>query len=121
MLNPPFLSVGKTTIVVTRKTPGTYVKGVYQEGTPTTNTIVANIQPGLKLNDTQHLPEGERGRLALRIYTSSELRARREGSGGHDADEFIYNGETYVVKWSHYYSMGILNHWKAIAVAKEVT
>lgn len=121
MLTPPFLATKHKTITVTRKTPGTYVKGLYQEGTTSTLTIEANIQPGLKFNDTQYLAEGERGRLALRIYTASELRCRKEGAGGYDADEFMYNGRVYVVRWSHYYDMGVLSHTKAIAVAKEVT
>lgn len=122
MIMPQFLSTGKSTVTVVRKTAGVYDdNGRYTEGTPTTITITANIQPGLKMNDTQFLPEGERGRLAIRIYTSSELRCRKEGTSGYDADEVIYMERTYVVRWCHSYHMGILNHYRVIAVAKEVT
>lgn len=121
MLNPPFLSTKKKSILVIRKTPGVYTNGRYAEAVPTSLTIEGNIQPGLRFNDTQYLAEGERGRRCIRIYTSSELRTRQEGVGGYDADEVVYNGITYVCKWSHYYDMGVLNHWKAILVEKEST
>lgn len=121
MLNPPFLATKHKDLVLYRKTPGTYINGRYVEGTEEPETIKANIQPGLKFNDTQYLAEGERGRLALRVYSSSELRTRKEGASGHDADEFDYNGHRYIIRWSHYYDMGVLNHWRAIAVAKEAT
>lgn len=123
MLKPPFLSVGKVTLTITRKTAGTLDdNGRYVEGSSTTFTTEANVQPGLKFNDTQFLPEGERGRLALRVYCYDNLRARKEGSAGYDADRFVWtDGRTYVVRWSHQYRMGVLNHCKAIAVAEEVT
>lgn len=121
MLTPPFLATKKKTIVVVRKTAGSYVNGRYVEGTPTNVTIEGNIQPGLKYNDTQYLAEGERGRRAIRIYSASEIRTRQEGAAGYDADEVTYNGVTYVCRWSHYYDMGVLSHTKAILVEKEPT
>lgn len=121
MLKPPFLATRSIPLIIVRKTAGTYVNGRYVEGDATSFTIKANVQPGLKFNDTQYLAEGERGRLAVRVYTASEIRARKEGPEGYDADEFEYEGQTYVIRWCHHYKMGILDHWKAIAVAKEVT
>ena len=121
MLKPPFLATKHTPLIVVRKTAGSYVDGRYVEGATSSFTIRANVQPGLKYNDTQRLPEGERGRLAVRVYTDSEVRARKEGADGYDADEFEYEGRTYVISWCHHYTMGVLNHWRAIAVAKEVT
>lgn len=121
MLTPQFLTTKSISVTVTRKTPGTYINGRYTEGTSTNLTITANIQPGLKMNDTQYLPEGERGRRAIRIYTASEIRTRKEGTSGYDADEITYQGSVYVVRWCHHYAMGTLNHFKAIAVEKEAT
>lgn len=121
MLKPPFLATKSIPLIIVRKTAGSYIDGRYVEGTTSSFTIRANVQPGLKFNDTQYLPEGERGRLAVRVYTDSEIRARKEGANGYDADEFEYEGHTYVIRWCHFYAMGVLNHWKAIAVAKEVT
>lgn len=80
MLKPPFLATGKTTLTIIRPTAGTYDdNGRYVAGSTTTFPIIANVQPGLKFNDTQYLAEGERGRLAVRVYTGTEIRARKEG------------------------------------------
>lgn len=122
MLKPPFLAVGRTTLTITRKTAGSYVGGRYVEGSPSTLDIVANVQPGLKYNDLQFLPEGERGRKALRVYTDTLIRTRKEGTAGYDADEFVWtDGLTYQFVFVHNYEVGPLQHWKGIAVAKEVT
>lgn len=123
MLKPPFWATGRTTLTITRKTAGTYVNGRYVEGTTSTQEITANVQPGLKWNDIQYLPEGERGRKSLRVYTDFPLRTRQEGPDGHDADRFVWtDGHTYEVNvLCHSYEMGVLNHTKAICSRVEVT
>lgn len=126
MLNPPFLLTGNKTITVSRRAQGSYVNGRYSEASPTTFTIIGNVQPGLKWNDLQQLPEGERNRKSLRLYTSTPLRTRKEGSNGWDADVIQYTDplgvtEDYqVVKVTHY-AMGVLNHYKAVCIRVEVT
>ena len=127
MLNPPFLLTGKTALAIKRKTAGSYNNdGVYSEGTTTTFDIVANVQPNLTRNEMMLLPEGERSKQTLKLYTSSALRMRREGANGHDADEFNWtdmNGDTgtYQVMKLIGYQMGVLNHQKALCVRKELT
>ena len=122
MSTPSFLSTKKKNLIIKRSGSGNYVDGRYVEATPTTSTIQANVQPGLKFNDLQHIPEGQRGRKAIRIYSASEIRTRDEKpSGGHSADVVTWNGEDYEVVFAHNYQMGVLDHWKAIAVRIEVT
>lgn len=96
MLKPPFLATGRTTLTIVRPTAGTYDdNGRYIEGSTSTFNIVANVQPGLKFNDTQFLPEGERGRLAVRVYTDTEIRARKEGeqNSGTLIDSYSLNDD----------------------------
>ena len=123
MLTPIFMSTGKTTLTVTRRGSGSRVAGRWvADPTPTSHTITANVQPGLSWNAMQFLPEGERGKQAIRVYTAFELRQRREGASGWDADTFIWDGYTYkVVHVPPAYKMGILNHTRAICVRVEVT
>lgn len=124
MLKPPFLAVGKVTLTILRRGAGAYVLGRYVEDSASTEIeITANVQPGLKWNDLQHLPEGERGRKSLRVYTDFPLRTRQEGAGGHDADRFVWtDGHTYEVNiLCHRYEVGPLQHTKAICSRVEVT
>lgn len=122
MLNPPFLATGKKTITLYRQSEGSYVDGRWEDGDSTSVTITANVQPGLKYNDTQMLAEGERSRKSLRVYTQYELRGVKEGTSGNDCDYFVWeDGETYEVRYVTDYKMGVLNHYKGICIRRERT
>lgn len=127
MLNPPFLLTGSTCLTIRRKTSGTYnADGDYSEGTVSTLSICANVQPNLTRNEMMLLPEGERSKQTLKLYTATPLRMRREGTSGHDADEFDWtdaSGDigTYQVMKTISYQMQILDHCKALCVRKELT
>lgn len=57
-----------------RNVSGSYVNGVWTEGTASTpRTAKGAIQP-LNAQELEMLPEGQRKRASLKIYTSTELR-----------------------------------------------
>jgi hypothetical protein len=123
MRYPPFLLTRKTAIVITRTTQETTDDdGFYVAGTTSTTTIEANIQPTSKWNDMQALPQGERSRPALKGYTSCEVRMAKEGVNGWGADTFVWkDGETYEIRHVEPWQMGVLDHYKFLAVRKERT
>lgn len=117
MLKPLFLSTKSVPVTLYRAAKGSYVNGVWTSGAITQIVVQANIQP-VRYRDTLLLPEADRTRQAIRIYSSDELREQVEGKW--DADEFDYNGFRYVIMKVQYYGMGTLNHYKAIAYMKEL-
>lgn len=122
MLNPPLLLVGSVTLDVTRTTATTYVNGRTVVGTPTVVQVVANVQPVLKSTDTYLLPEADRSKAVLKVYTKgASLRQLKEGDGGWAADRFTWGGDLYEVMKVIDYGMGVLNHYKALCSRVELT
>lgn len=115
-----FLLVKKTPLTIFRTTQGSYVNGEWVEGTETTVDIQANVQP---LNDYQYmiLPESDRTKQWVWVFSSSELRTLKEGSGGYAADEFVWNNERYQVMKTQRYQMTVQDHYEAKAVRIELT
>lgn len=79
-----------------------------------------NIQP-LKDSEYLLLPEGHRTRDWLKLYSKEELQTPLEGASGHGGDEFTYKGTRYQVVRSKRYAMGVLDHFKSLAVSVEKT
>lgn len=123
MLNPPLLLVGQVTLEVSRYDAAAYVAGrAVTDATPTVVQVVANVQPVLKSTDTYLLPEGDRSRAVLKVYTNATpLRQLKEGAGGWAADRFYWDGELYEVMKVIEYKMGVLNHGKALCSRVELT
>ena len=122
MLNPPLLLVGKVTLDVTRTTKPTYVAGRIVEGTSTTVQVQTNVQPVLKSTDTLLLPESDRSKAVLKVYTDGdELRQLKEGDNGWAADRFMWDGDLYEVMKVISYKMGVMNHSKALCSRVELT
>lgn len=112
---------GQATVDVTRVEGGSLVKGIWRKGTPTTFSIKANIQPLLKGTDLQLLPEGDRTREVIKVYTTTPLLQRQEGSQAHEGDLISWDGKMFEVIRAITYKMGLLDHTKAICVRKEIT
>ena len=81
----------------------TNVAGAYSDVTgkwvPATSTdvvIKCQVQP-FKFSQTLMLPEADRTKDWLNIWSASEIRKMAEGEGGHDADTFTWHGTTYKV------------------------
>lgn len=122
MLNPPLLLVGNVTLDITRRTSATYNLGRLEPGTESIVQVVANVQPVQKSTDMMLLPEADRSRAVLKVYTKGqELRQLKEGPNGWAADQFEWDGDLYEVLKVIDYKMGVLNHYKALCQRVELT
>lgn len=124
MLQPRFLSTGKVQLTIDRTTDGTgeYVDGRWVASDDKERICIeANVQPQLTNKELYLLPEGDRTKDCVKVYTTFTLRGRREGSSHISADTFKWDGYTYEVVVAHTYQMGVLNHTKALCVRKELT
>ena len=123
---PGFLLTKSVPVTIKRRTAGSYVNGDWVEGTTVDVVIQANVQPA-RDHEIMMLPESERSKEWLKIYSASEIRAQIEGVGGHDSDEFDWesmeDGKVYRFKVMKVrrYKMSILDHWRGMAVRLEIT
>lgn len=120
MTTPGFLLVHKIPLTIERRTAGGYVDGDWVEGTLTNIPIEVNIQPA-KDHELLMLPESERSKEWYKLYSTSEIRTQLEGTGGHDADEFVFEGKRFKVMKARHYGMGVLDHFRGLAVRIELT
>lgn len=122
MLRPNFLLTHKIPLTIYRRSSGSFVDGDWVEGSTTEVPVNVNIQP-LKGYEILQLPESERTRVWWKLYSADLLRTEKEGSGGYDADEFIWKGDRYKIMkvddWAS--AMGVLEHTKALAARIELT
>ena len=118
MLTPRFLSVGSVCLTVKRKTAGSYINSRWQEGTETTIKIKANVQPNLSGRDVRTLPEGDRSKKTIKLYTTSDLVMAEQGEL-LEGDKVLWKGEWYEVRATFPYEMCVLNHTKAICVRSD--
>lgn len=122
MRNPPLFQVGRTKLEVIRRTSKTTVRGRVIDGEESLVEIVCNVQPVLKSSDTFLIPEGDRSKACLKVYTRGDcLLSLKEGGNGYDADRFYWQGDLYEVMKVINYDMGVLNHYKAICMRVELT
>lgn len=104
-----------TTVTVTRSAAGGYVSGRWSAGATSTFDVTASIQPvKLRHDELQHLPEGDRNRSAIRVYTATELHSESE-AGGTLADFVTWDGEQWEIFKVDIWTLGI-THYKALAL-----
>lgn len=120
MLRPRFLLTNKIPLTLLRKEQGSYVDGVWTDGTEVEVPVEVNIQP-FKDQDLLMLAESDRSRSWYKLYCADEVRMDKQGSDGWDADEFIFQGDRYKVMKVKVYTMGILDHYKATAARLEIS
>lgn len=122
MRNPPLLLTGHTTLDIIRREAEIIIRGRPSPGAESIVQVVCNVQPVLKSTDTYLLPEADRTRATLKVYTKgAALRQRKEGTSGYAADRFYWKGELYEVMKVIDYDMGVLNHYKALCARVELT
>lgn len=122
MRNPPLFLVGNTTLNIIRTSSATYVNGRPVPGVSVEVPVVCNVQPVLKSSDTLLIPEADRSKACLKVYTrGDELRSLKEGSNGWTADRFMWDGDLYEIMKVIPYKMGTLDHYKAICMRVELT
>lgn len=96
---------------------GSYIDGVWTPSATSTDVIIdANVQP-LGYKETMLLEASDRSKKALRVYSPSPMFSQEENENG--PDEFDWEGDTFEIMKVLNFSMGVLNHWKAIAIMKE--
>jgi len=117
---PTFTLTKKLPVTLFRKTQGSYVKGRWVEGVEEEIVIQANVQR-LKMSELMKLPESDRQKKWLVIYSVSEIREAKQGVNGWEADEFIWKGERFRVMMSESWDMGVLDHYSARAARIEIT
>lgn len=122
MRYPPLLLTGSVMLDVIRRDAEIIVRGSPVPGAESIVQVVCNVQPVLKSTDTYLLPEGDRSRATLKIYTKgAPIRQRKEGVDGWAADRFYWEGELYEVMKVINYRMGVLDHYKALCARVELT
>lgn len=120
MTTPLFLSVGKTTVTVKRFGTGSYILGRWQEGTESTFTITANVQPYQSRSRSEPTAMGERSKRCIKLYSTTPLKTSQEGSALTEGDKVYWDGAWYEVIEIATYVMGVLNHTKAICQRDEL-
>lgn len=117
-----FSLVRKTPVVITRQAAGSYVEGEWIEGAETSLVIQANIHP---FTDYQVsiMPESDRTKSWVWMFTSSEVRSKKEGPSGvaHGADRFMWEGDLYEAMKIQKYSMSVQDHFEIKASRVELT
>lgn len=115
-----FSLVKKIPVDITRSSPGSYVAGEWVPGSTSIITIQANVHP---FTDYQVmiLPESDRTKSWLWVFSASELRQKKEGSSGYNGDRFTWNGEVYEVMKTQKYEMTVQDHFEAKAVRVELS
>ena len=120
MLRPQFLLTKKIPLTIYRTPQGSYVDGEWVEGTEVEVSREVNIQP-FRDEDLLLLAESDRSREWYKLYCAEDLIAAKPGVNGTVSDEFMYKGDRYKVMKVKEYSMGILNHFRAMAARMEVS
>ncbi|WP_448510322.1 hypothetical protein [Immundisolibacter sp.] len=74
---------------------GSYVNGFWVEGALTTSTITASVQP-LTPRETLLLPEGDRQREWLKLYSTYQFKVQKDGTM-NQSDRIVVDGKEYFV------------------------
>ena len=117
---PLFLAVHKTTVTVKRYGTGSWVLGRWLEGTESTFTIEANVQPYQSRSRSEPKAEGQKSRRCIKLYSTTPLRTNQEGAALTEGDKVYWESHWYEVIEIATYTMGVLNHTKAICQRDEL-
>lgn len=107
-------------VTVYREGAGSYVNGVWVEGTTSTFNIKAKIQP-LSGYQVAIMPESDRTRSWIKVFTPDTIRQKKEGPNGHGADRLYWNGDLYEVMKVFTWSKTVQDHIEAHLVRVELT
>jgi hypothetical protein len=102
-------------VAVTRPTAGSYVSGRWVPGSTGAVTVIASVQPDrARPDELLHLPEGDRAREGIRLYTDTHLYTSDEASGT-PADLVEWQGEQWEVVRVESWPLHI-GHYKVLAL-----
>lgn len=108
----PF-GVFRKPVTVTRPAQGSFVNGIWVDGTTTTLTIDASVQPA-NTNDLQSLPENRRTLGVYVLYSDVPFQSAIENKQNPDIVKI--NGEDYEIAKSMPWQNDVVSHYKAMAV-----
>lgn len=112
--SPKFLLTGKKEVKLLRRGPDDVVMGRPVKGEMEEVVIEANVQP-LGYRDLMMQAEADRTKEWLKLFSAEEMRTAREGDGGWEADEFVWDGKRFRIMKCLNYEMGVLDHYVAHA------
>jgi hypothetical protein len=115
-----FSLVKKVPVTILRHAAGSYVEGEWTEGAETSVGIQANVQP---FSDYQVsiMPESDRTKSWVWLFTSSEVRQKKEGTSGYGGDRFVWEGDLYEVMKVQTYTMTVQDHRECKCARIELT
>lgn len=96
-------------VTVHRTSVGSYTKGVYTDGSHSTEVIQASVQPASP-NDMIVLPEGQRNAKAFRLYTTAVLRLVTDCN----PDRVVLFNEEYEVVRAEPWRNNVISHYKYV-------
>lgn len=106
-------------IEITRTSAGSYVSGTFVNGSASTITIEATIQPmkseDMGALDMVTLPAGRRLTDFVKLYTSTNLNTVSETTG-QQPDRLTWRGHTYECISVDVHQMDVIPHYKCIFV-----
>ncbi len=104
-----------STVTRYRRGAGSYVAGEWVDGTLTTSSLTASVQPAGG-QDLLRLPESLRTRDAVKVFVGpGELRTADERTG-LAADRILHEGEEYEVVGVEEFTATQMPHVEAMAV-----
>ncbi len=124
MTKIPFKLIKPKVYSFNRFARGSEVDGVWTKPSPTPVSIEAVIMPYKKKGGIDILPEALRRRKSVRIFSNERLMGHQP-QGNYEADEVIYDGESYrVLTVGNWIDSGIFTGYESYAVmidAKELS
>lgn len=104
--------VKQTPINLIREGQGHYEFGEWVNGEDLEIPIMANVQPFTDYQ-TMILPEADRSKDWVMLFSTTELRSMKEGVNGWGADRFLWQGEMYEVMKVQAFRMRVRDHFEA--------
>jgi len=104
---------------VKRTVAGSYVSGVFVEGSETTLSIQASIQP-VSGQDMVSIPEGRRSSDMVKVYTDTSLFSQGDAGSGQSPDRVVWLGKDYEIYTKDVRQMGVISHYKYFAIKDPV-
>lgn len=109
--------LGAKPVTVMRPQPGIWHDGSWLESQPATVVIRASVQPA-KERDLERLPEGQRTKGAIRVFSKDAIYTADEGAGRR-ADRITHAGRHWEVATVDHWDHGSLAHYDAICTLVE--
>lgn len=82
-------------LVIKRQGTGSYVNHKWVKGVPQDLNTLTLFYPIAKNSTKQFLPEALRAKKWMHLFCNTELKDFQDGEVKQQADEFVFDGETY--------------------------